>query len=848
MRFFKYAFKAIIGIAVLVVVSSSSGVSAAGQANWIGDSLQVKGRLPGQSVSFLQTMCAAVVMPVQVEGIEGVIDACIYGKPGGIRLAMHVAHGVYSYAVAMATDTSFTPITNLCEGYARCVYSQAYDTLLYQAHAYPWATGHSVIRDFSKRLELHSGSQRYYQFQHPNEFTPLNVEGLPFRTDSVGISSNGRWAVIEVTGYGFVRLDIDTQQMRRVIAASSPYGYGFDPTYELAISNDGKYMAKAGQNSGFSILEVSDDCGDTIQQDSGSYFGESTMSCLYVSFDLHAEFPGYRIANVPRFSPGGNSVSVYVSTSWEVTFIKIAPPTGDAEGSAEPPLEYIALGDSFSSGEGELSDSFYQPATNTTSNKCHVSVRSYPYLLQTQWAVTASNLACSGSRTKDVRKVVQGLAIQAENTQPSILSLGIGGNDVGLMGKLSTCMQPGTCEWAQPERRIATANEIRALLEPLVELIGEIKTEYAGASLFVVGYPKIINDTTEASCGLVLASLLTLEERVFMNRSIEYLNRVIQAAAGYAGVRFVDIEQTFEGQRLCDSTEGAMNGLRFGDDIAPVPFLNTKVIGSESFHPTPYGHQLVAEALYAQLGDTFSQEACASCWFDETLLAIPAYWSPEPESEWGNVQQRNDTFLASAKLPQKGEVAFAFNAGTFAPHAQVTLELHSDVTNLGTFTAGDDGSLSGTLALTDGVLGYHTVHAVGESASGRPLDVYQAVFIEQQKATSSSSIPAAEENPFVGGAQSVNGVRSEDADAFPDLAKQTPFATAAFAMPDPLVEAKNATTLGAKSEAVHKKGEAKVSSSGLGGVLSTYAVLALGCLAGIGCLYWYIHSKSKEVD
>jgi hypothetical protein len=763
-------------------------------------------------------------------------------------MAMHITEGVFSYAVAQAADITFLPVEGFCTGYAHCVYSQAEDTMLMESSIASTGTGHARIKNFSKYLQLYGGEHRYYQFEHADTLNYLNNGEDAIRTGSVGISRSGRWAVMEARGYGFIRIDIRTGDTRRIVAASSPYGYGFNPTYELAISDSGQWVAITGQNSGLSILEVTQSCGDEITVDTPQYFNESTTPCLYVPFDQYAAFAGFYQGSVPRFSVSAASLSVYITTG-SASFLAQISPVGDSEETQTTPTHwYRAFGDSFTSGEGELSDSFYFPTTNTTANTCHVSTRSYPYLLQDSWQIPTTNLACSGSRTHEVYRTIKAAANDSQVLHPSLISLSVGGNDVGLVAKLSACIQPGTCEWARPERRIATAHEIKALFQPLTTLIHDMKTEYTGAELFIVGYPKIVNDTQGASCGLVLSSLLSGEERVFMNRSIEYLNQVVRAAAFYSGTQFVDIGNVFEGQRLCDSSSVAMNGIRYGDDIAPLPFIKTKFIGAESFHPTPHGHTLIAQAIRGQLGDTSAHILGCGCAFDESLLSIPEYWTPGLYSEWASIRQLASTFITNTHLVDGGTIAFAFPAGTFMPEQTVALELHSDAASLGTFVAELDGSLVGEGVLPTDIAGQHTVHAVGQSPSETQLDMYQSVFITEPSAPPASELDTSNTDSVELPVSTAPNTESlKRGEHFTIEMTDEPLLASVAIPPTTPTPNQVASVLGI--DAVHE-GETRNErrDTSYVGALGTYAIIAAVSVLGLGCLYWYIRIKNREVD
>jgi hypothetical protein len=130
-------------------------------------------------------------------------------------------------------------------------------------------------------------------------------------------------------------------------------------------------------------------------------------------------------------------------------------------------VSYLAMGDSFASGEGDLDDSWYEEGTDEKGlNLCHLSKRSYPYLLADDLGIPDFySVACSGARQEHVSTTVQyensrqnsdlGLRIPGRLTQheyldindASFLTISIGGNDMGFGSTLLECLMPGTCKY-----------------------------------------------------------------------------------------------------------------------------------------------------------------------------------------------------------------------------------------------------------------------------------------------------------------------------------------------------------------------------------------------------------------
>jgi GDSL-like Lipase/Acylhydrolase family len=120
---------------------------------------------------------------------------------------------------------------------------------------------------------------------------------------------------------------------------------------------------------------------------------------------------------------------------------------------------YVAMGDSYSSGEGAIDsagDPAFDPATATSKDKCHRSAHAYAYQLKAALGFSDSNfkfVACSGAELADfVAKVgksgqwTEGPQLNAiapaGKTNPSIklVTLSLGGNDVGFAQIMQKCV------------------------------------------------------------------------------------------------------------------------------------------------------------------------------------------------------------------------------------------------------------------------------------------------------------------------------------------------------------------------------------------------------------------------
>ena len=547
---------------------------------------------------------------------------------------------------------------------------------------------------------------------------------------TVAISENGTWVAIEIRDYGIFRVNVETLQTRRVYAPGFDYGYGRAPRVEMAISNDGTALGIMGWRMGIELIAINDTCGDVFNQYMQPRYQGAVTPCRTIPPAQNYYITNFQQAINPRFSSDSQLFSFDVQSSTVSSLhVTLFSNTPTGEDISIKNRRYIAVGDSFTSGEGETNSSFY---INPSANHCHVSTRSYPYLLANTWNTEAINTACSGAtmeaargKHKETGQTDQLAALESYALQ--FATVGIGGNDAGLMGKLKDCLGVNTCKWAESaQERKSTALEIKNLYPRLKDFYHEITARTYG-SVLVVGYPLIISQQPECVSGIGL--LLNQTERIFMNESIRYLNQVIKAAATDSGLAYTDTQGAFSGDELCASlTSSVMNDVRLGKDIAPInilPFL--KVIGSESFHPKPAGHTRIADMVLHNYPQPEHIPHCAQCTAQTTAPSQSAYWSASgPEL----TPRKASIFLDKSLIVQGDMVKVSLPALSFKPASNVTLELHSDVKSLGVFQAAEDGSLSVTLASKDFEPGIHSVHALGVTFSDTNIDVYDFLDVD----------------------------------------------------------------------------------------------------------------------
>lgn len=751
--------------------------------------------------------CAGEIGAISVEHVGFFDNACIYGSFDEFRFARYVPNGPYAYAISFPGSSRFYEVTGVCS-LPKCVYSPSTDTLVQHAMQAGWRWGLQVLPEFSKSLERRYDTwsgRVWYEFQFRTSVESTILNGASPTVEGIGISSNSRWAIVELRSLGLVRVDLQTLEARRVVAPGSEYGLANDPRYELAISDDGSLVAATGWRLGFQLVRVTDTCGDGMQPGMQRYLAYGLEPCEQVIIGESLFVPNTRYFAMPRFTGNGEVLSAQ-------RFFHDASAERVLLSTRELPVRsalYLALGDSFTSGEGELDSSYYLPASRQDTTRCHVSRRAYPAIVAAVWDVSAHSVACSGATTRDVlggngyagqsgfldsllpadRMSAVSAAIQTFRSgvvpqvsfvqmyQPGLVTIGIGGNDAGFMAKLKSCLSPGRCEWVDDlHKRYATGQEIASVYPKVVQVIQTMKQQSPTTNIRIVGYPRIISDESAAHCDPLVSALLDEEERRFMNQGILYLNDVLRAAAHTQAVEYVDVYSAYGDSVLCGTTTpGSMNSLRLGSTVAPLSFLeNFKVLGSESFHPTHDGHSRVALRMLQQ---SPSVDQCSDC-------SGYGYGVPELLDYWGGFLMGPQDFRTQVHKPSMGDdigmrseaYRVSLPAGSLMAQSAVSVRLHSDEIVVLESEASADGSFGADIQLDAITDGYHTLHLYGTGADGYDIDYYKNVAI----ITSLDQIEPIEEVLLERPEKEVVAIESNDPTATPLPVQPAQFTTGSY--------------------------------------------------------------------
>jgi lysophospholipase L1-like esterase len=724
--------------------------------------------------------CAGSYQTVEISGYTDLKSTCLSSGEMA-RFGYYPDVAVFRYAVGFRFDSTMYKFNGLCDSFNECMYLPDTDVLVAKRYCGPFCKRLEVYKNFSTRLEpvIIPGvvSRLEYDFDVSNpDFVFKSGENTIWGIGGMRASDNGKWLAVEIRQRGIGLLNIDTLKMKEVSNTSFYYGYGFDPTVELAVDDSGQHIAVVGKNAGLDVFDITSECGDDSSYDAErGYIGTSRPYCNKARIDTNGFIPHFKYALHPEFNDDGAELRFFASS-----YVFAEPQrlvTLRANGYNPPRLDYLALGDSYSSGEGD-DESHYLNGTNDEYENCHVSDRSYPFLLAREFGLQTDNIAsiaCSGAtmgdaigddikyrgqgnrlgiwqddsdiselisaRTYALYNFVPGRIYQRQFVdyyKPKVVTVGIGGNNVQLIQKLRSCFGPTTCEWASDaSKREQVANEIKGQFSNLVETYEKLISDSPDSKVYVVGYPQIISDGDD--CGR-LGDLLDRVERHYVIESIHYLNQVIASAAKSAGVKYIDIEGAYGDNVICGSGDKSMvNAVEFGGLEEYINnFRYYKLIHSEGFHPNYLGHQKDAEAIINEVGNIMTYDYCQD---GRTVCPNKTVLPPEPPVYWYTDGLRHTPllfyidFMPDTVTDGLLDGAIKLDSSSFKPNSTVDIEVHSDALSLGRFNVADDGSLNAVVSLPENLEeGYHTMFIHGTSYSGQVIDIYKIFVYEKSDA------------------------------------------------------------------------------------------------------------------
>lgn len=276
-------------------------------------------------------------------------------------------------------------------------------------------------------------------------------------------------------------------------------------------------------------------------------------------------------------------------------------PSGAAWAAPEPVVDYVALGDSYAVGLG------LGPTVGSIPG-CGQTAESYPRRLALELGLDLTDATCSGATTADVVTAPQaatGNPVQSSalSADTDIVTLTIGGNDLGFSRIIQTCLAAGPngplatavtipdCKTAFTGGGVDTlAAAVTGAVKPAVEnTLATIKELAPNAKVFVVGYPALLPDAANTAPGGCFTPF-TGERTAFpfTNVDVAYLHGIqaqldsaMAATATAANATFVPLFASTLANTPCAGNPNAAI-----DGVYP---------GASAMHPNTLGATLMAD-------------------------------------------------------------------------------------------------------------------------------------------------------------------------------------------------------------------------------------------------------------
>lgn len=255
------------------------------------------------------------------------------------------------------------------------------------------------------------------------------------------------------------------------------------------------------------------------------------------------------------------------------------------------PQRYVALGDSFTAG----------PLVPTTdlADGCLRSDGNYPSLLAASLDLELTDVSCSGATTADLsdrQRTVRDASVppqlRALDRRTDLVTLGIGGNDLGLFSTLvQNCLKlrrldPGgspCAESAVGRQLLASTPTVGAHVE---RALARVQRRAPAARVVLVGYPRIA--PPDGACPRLLP--FATGDVAFGDRVLRTLDAALADAADAAGVDYLDLYDASAGHDVC----------------SPTPWVNgraTRAGVALAYHPLAAGMRGVATELESLLAE-----------------------------------------------------------------------------------------------------------------------------------------------------------------------------------------------------------------------------------------------------
>lgn len=264
--------------------------------------------------------------------------------------------------------------------------------------------------------------------------------------------------------------------------------------------------------------------------------------------------------------------------------------TASAAQADTEPLNYVALGDSYSAASGVLPPDLSAPLL------CLRSTRNYPHVLAAATGARLTDVTCGAAETKHFTTAqYPGVApqVDAVGADTDLITMTIGGNDSGVfIGAILACGAAGllTLGHGSPCKNLNGSrfeDTVRNTTYPaLVSALRAVRAKAPAARVGILGYPWIV----PTSGGCFDKMPIATGDVPYLRSLQTTLNDAVRRAAAQTGATYVDMGAVSDGHDACKPI-----GTRW---IEPVLQTTNPVV----VHPNALGEAAMATQARAVLG------------------------------------------------------------------------------------------------------------------------------------------------------------------------------------------------------------------------------------------------------
>jgi len=262
-----------------------------------------------------------------------------------------------------------------------------------------------------------------------------------------------------------------------------------------------------------------------------------------------------------------------------------------------PQGSYVALGDSYTAG-------LDIPDQTGAIGGCGQSTSSYPDLVARRLRLDLTDMSCSSATITSLSAAqptgdgTNPAQLSALSAATSVVTLGIGGNDVGWTAIVTRCTEldlipvliPGrTTHDLTPCEDYYTAGgidqiqqKIQAVSGQLAAALAQIRQRAPHARVYVVGYPDLFPAEGDG-CARTLG--ITAGDIAFLNQEELRLNSMLRQVAQAADDGYIDTYTPSEGHNAC-----SVSATRWIEPLLPVS-------PAAPLHPNAVGQLGMADAV-----------------------------------------------------------------------------------------------------------------------------------------------------------------------------------------------------------------------------------------------------------